>query len=148
MAEWSHTVANDACLGEGGAWSTYTPTLTQSGSVAKTVNHASYARFGRMIVVDVKLTATASGSSNNRITVSLPVTAASAAVGGISGYWMIKDNSTGDYEAQGSGVRIYTSTTASLSDAGGDAGLSASDAPNTLASGDTVWMSCIYEAAS
>ena len=148
MDQWTTSVINDACLGEGGGWSTYTPTVTQSGTVTNLHTFAKYARFGRLIVVTVQTKATAAGTANNAITVSLPVTAATDAVDTISGGWMIYDDSATSYYPFGHGCRIKTSTTVSFVDGDGDAGLTASDSPVTLANNDFIWFSCMYEAAS
>jgi hypothetical protein len=72
-------VASDINLyltGEGGAWTTWTPTITQGGGVACTVTRASYARYGRTIVAMAFLTVTGTGTAGNIVTLSLPVTAA------------------------------------------------------------------------
>lgn len=56
------------------AWSTYTPTITQSVNVTKTVNYARYWQIGKQISGIVELSATSGGSAANAIFVSLPVT--------------------------------------------------------------------------
>lgn len=55
-----------------GAWSTYTPTLTQSATVTKTVTYARWVRIGRTIHFAVKLTVTGSGTASNAVRVGLP----------------------------------------------------------------------------
>lgn len=60
-----------------GAWTTYTPTLTQSGAVTKTVTEASYMKIGRLVIASGYLTCTGAGSANNAVLVGVPVTAAS-----------------------------------------------------------------------
>lgn len=59
-----------------GAWSTYTPTLTQSATVSKTVTTARYMRIGRLVVAEILLIATSSGTASNAILLGLPVAAA------------------------------------------------------------------------
>lgn len=55
-------------------WSTYTPTLIQSGAVAKTVSYASYTRIGaRTILASFELAVTGAGTSGQPIYVGLPV---------------------------------------------------------------------------
>lgn len=61
------------------AGTNFTPTLTQSGAVTKTVTRAKYFRFGNWVIALYHLTVTGTGTANNAITVSLPVTAAYAA---------------------------------------------------------------------
>lgn len=60
------------------AWTSYTPVLTQSGAVTKTVDYAKYTRFGNLVVMRVLLTCTGSGTANNIVTVSTPLTASTA----------------------------------------------------------------------
>ena len=68
---------NEYLAGEGGAWTSWTPTLTQTGTVTKTTTHAVYARYGRMIVASFRLTVTGSGTGASAVTISnLPATAA------------------------------------------------------------------------
>lgn len=57
------------------AWSTYTPTLVQSGAVTKTATYAKYQRVGRLITVQIKLDVTGPGTAANTVTVGLPVAA-------------------------------------------------------------------------
>ena len=56
-----------------GALTSWTPAVTQSGSVSVTVNRATYSRVGRRIHAEALLTVTGSGTASNLITVSLPV---------------------------------------------------------------------------
>jgi hypothetical protein len=57
------------------AWTSYTPTVTQSGTVSNTQTYAKYTRLGNLIVVRALLSMTSTGTGNNLIVVSLPVTA-------------------------------------------------------------------------
>jgi hypothetical protein len=52
---------------------TWTPTVTQSGSVTATINEARFIRQGRAVDAWFNITATASGTAGNVVTVSLPV---------------------------------------------------------------------------
>ena len=55
------------------AWSSYTPTITQSGTVAKTMSYGKYAQFGKFVIATVDMAITGSGTSGNVITCTLPV---------------------------------------------------------------------------
>ena len=57
-----------------GAWSTYTPSLTQPGAISKTVTLARYAEVGKIVHGTVRLDVTGTGTTNNPIEVGLPVT--------------------------------------------------------------------------
>jgi hypothetical protein len=60
-----------------GALTTWTPAVTQTGSVTVTNNYSTYQRIGRMIIGSFSLTVTGSGSGSVGFTVSTPVTAVS-----------------------------------------------------------------------
>ncbi len=138
---------NTYLMGEGGAWRTWTPTLTQSGTVTATVNHAVQARWGRLIVAAFRLTVTGSGTGSNAVTVSLPVTAARADMVTGTGYLF---DASASAQYQGScflpttttlDLRNYFTTTA-------ENRLGASGFTAGLASGDIVGGMFVYEAAS
>jgi hypothetical protein len=95
-----------------GAWTSYTPTLTQSATVTKTVNYAKYFKIGRMCQVTVSLTVTGAGTATNAITIGLPLAAATA-IGFGGGYF---------YDGSGNALypgisTVLTTTTAVLVDA-------------------------------
>jgi hypothetical protein len=75
-AALTETDINTYLMGEGGAWTTWTPTITQGGGVTCTVTRASQARYGRTIVATAFLTVTGAGTAGSLVTLSLPVTAA------------------------------------------------------------------------
>jgi hypothetical protein len=56
----------------GGA--TFTPTLTQSGAVTKTVTYANHVALGKLVLWNIYLTLTGSGTVANAVSVGLPVT--------------------------------------------------------------------------
>ena len=133
----------------GGAWSTYTPTLTQSGTVTATVDRAVWTRIGKTIHFMVALTVTGTGTANNKITVSLPATAASS-LRMIPGGGYINDSSVTTnhpgltFLDSTTVVVLFNSftTTSSLQYALGGTG---SGFTAALASGDTVQVSGTYE---
>ena len=57
-----------------GPTNTWTPTLTQSGTVTKTVNIANYWKIGRRVEGEVHMTATGAGGGSTDITVGIPDT--------------------------------------------------------------------------
>lgn len=72
---WCHNGAAWVEMGRTGAWTDYTPALTQGAAVTKTVTYARWARFGRTIVANGLLTCTASGTASTVIEIGLPVVA-------------------------------------------------------------------------
>jgi len=136
-------------FGAGGGWTSYTPTLTQSGAVTKTVTYAKYEKIGRLVSCNVYLTVTGAGTANAAITVSLPFTAATNVFFG-SGY--IFDSSlpqilmavvipSGTTAAQFFDTTQATTGAVSL----GQTGTAFAFA---LAAGDTIAMGLTYESAT
>lgn len=154
MAEKTFTSAtlssadvNTYCKHTGDAWNTWTPTVTQSGSVTVTVTRATYWRAGRAIHFQASLAVTGSGTGANPILMSLPVTAASSGHP-ITGGGYIYDATVGNYPGV---AYLNSSTTVGLisSTAGAGLGLLGSITLTAgLASGDSVFICGTYEAAS
>lgn len=59
----------------GAAWVDYTPTLTQSATVTKTINHARYCQIQKTVFVQIFMTVTGAGTASQIVTVGLPFTA-------------------------------------------------------------------------
>jgi hypothetical protein len=138
---------NTYLSGEGGAWTAWTPTVTQLGAVSVTVTSAVYGRWGRMIVGHLRLSVTGTGTAANAVTVSLPVTSARASVpvgsGGVydvsatlnyTGNVSLSSTTAFVFEPQGLGVSANPI---------GVAGFTAA-----LAAGDIIQAFFQYEAAS
>ena len=128
-------------------WTSYTPTLTQSSAVTKTVNYAKYEKVGRMVSVVITLSVTGTGTASNAVTISLPFTATSSTGFG-NGY--IYDSSAGlVYPGI---VEFSTTTTAAFypasATAGGGSYLGATTFTAALASGDIIKLGCTYETTS
>ncbi|MGD9996977.1 MAG: hypothetical protein AB7R77_06005 [Ilumatobacteraceae bacterium] len=128
-----------------GAGISWTPTVTQSGSVSVTVSRARYWRLGRKVDFQCKLSVTGSGSSSNDVVISLPVTAAAADLV-CAGNGLV-------YDATGptwySGVPYLASTTTmKLAVTGNVVYLGTSGFTSALASGDLINIAGWYEAAS
>lgn len=128
-------------------WTAYTPVLTQSGVVTKTVDAARYMQIGKLVFAQVRLTATGAGTANNRVTVSLPVTAL-AAVLNIGSGELYDLSATTAYTGV---VGMETTTTVSLvigpATNAAPAGVTGSPFSAALAAGDIILLSMFYEAA-
>ena len=100
-----------------GTDSTYTPTLTQSATITKTVNEARYIQNGRIVDVWVILSATSSGTAANALVLGLPVAASghlsTAAIGTgyvydgsanltYHGHWRLTTTTTANFTSHGS----------------------------------------------
>jgi hypothetical protein len=144
---------------DGSAWqefnrnaarATYTPTLTQSGAVTKTVTRATVIKSFREVRFDFDLTVTGTGSAANDVSIELPNTAPAGLVGAVIGGGLIYDtSSTATYPA----LLICTSTTGAKflpSSAGGAAlaYLGSTGFTAALAAGDVVRGSGSYEATA
>lgn len=95
-----------------GAAATYTPTLTQSGTVTKTVNVANYTKIGRRVTGEVHVTATGAGGGAADIVVGLPDTSVySGSPSIVIGSGMVFDASASTFF---SGVLIANTTTTAI----------------------------------
>ena len=133
-------------MGEGGAWTSWTPTITQSVNVTFTNTRSRFARYGRTIVATVNLAVTGTGTAGNIVTISLPVTAAASATIGGSGV-LIDSSASLNY----GGLVELSSTTAFAfipSATNGVNYLGVTGFTAALASGDIIRAIVTYEAAS
>ncbi len=136
---------HDEIIAKMGAWTSYTPTLTQSGSVTKTVNYAKYNKIGRRVIGATHMTCSSTGTAGNSITVGLPVTAASFTGTPIIGtFWVYDITATTGYL----GALIMVSTTTAVGWGSGYSGNIGSTPNFGLATNDQVGFSFAYEAAS
>lgn len=139
---------NTYLAGEGGAWTSWTPAVTQTGAVTVTNTRSRYARYGRTIHFSADVSVTGAGTGASTITVSLPVTAAATnAVTGITG--LLVDSSSSDVFPF---IADPSSTTAiqlkSTSSSSGSGRLGSAVFTAGLASGDSIRYSGTYEAAA
>jgi hypothetical protein len=128
-----------------GTWTTYTPAVTQNGAVTSTVTSARYTRINDTIIGQVRLSVTGTGTANNSVQVSLPVTANNTLIS--VGTGSIYDSSTVLmydgflFVAVGDPDNVWI-----VGDwaAGGTWGTSPSLA---IANNDVIWLQFNYEAA-
>lgn len=127
------------------AWEAYTPTLTQSATVTKTVDRATFVRQGRVVTGQFSLSVTGAGTAGNAVRLGLPV--AAVATGIVCGTAWIYDASANVRYALAVEIDGSVSEVAFLNDA--SAGNVFGVAPAvTLASGDLIRGFFTYEAAS
>ena len=126
----------------GGAFNTWTPTVTQSSGITLSASAGYYWRAGRMIFFAVSFTASSAGSSGTSVTVSLPVTAARN--GQVVGTGSFTDNGTATYSC----IAVSSSTTAMIMQRTDTTTLSYVGGAFAVASGDSCVLSGFYEAAS
>lgn len=131
------------------AWTTYTPTLTQSGAVTKTTSMARYCKLGRLVIGEILLSVTGAGTGNTAIIVGMPVAIHAAAGQPIGGGYVYDANVNVRYPGQ---VIAATTTTFQFipytMGTGGVLGQTASGFGAALASGDAITFYFVYEAAS
>jgi hypothetical protein len=137
---------NTYLMGEGGAWTSFTPQIDQGAStnIAKTVNYGKYARYGRTIIYSFTCTLTAAGSAGSAFSVTLPVAASSAFAPVGIGFFYDSSAST-PYAGMWFGL-----STTQVNFKGDWAGTASwGSTPNlALASGDYFYGQISYEAAS
>lgn len=129
-----------------GAWPDFTPTLTQSGAVTKTLTYSKLQRVGRLVVANILLTVTGTGTASNQIIVGLPVVPAQAAMAAPIGTFYVRDDSTGLFYLVGAVINAAGALIGignGVNNALGVTGFTAA-----LANLDTVGYSVAYEAAS
>jgi hypothetical protein len=123
-------------------WSSYTPTLTQSGTLSKTVNYAKYKRIGRTIFATVDLSITSGGASGVAIEIGLPVTAAAA--GGVVGVFRYFDSGSTIY----AGTALASTTSVVQCFVSGNGNPMGINPAFGAANGDSIQMHVTYEAAT
>jgi hypothetical protein len=128
------------------AWTSYTPTLTQSGAVTKTVTYAKYVQMGKTVIVNVLLTCTGAGSAANSVVVGLPVTAAQSTNQAIGSGYLFDASVPLNYRAI---VSLASATTVFLNPAASTVAdvLGNTSFTAALASGDLISIFAMYEAA-
>ena len=130
-----------------GALTSWTPTVTQSGSVTVTNTYSRYIRIGRLVIAYWKLAVTGSGTSSNAIFISLPVTASATAVN-IGAAHLYDSSGNLHYTAQ---PRVNTAADMALyasEQAQSDLRLGVFSFTAGLASGDLLSGTVAYEAAA
>jgi len=135
---YEQLVATDASVAALGTFSSWTPTITQGSSVAKT-SVSYYTQIGKLVIAYAFLGITGSGTPGSVITLTLPAAPAAAGRGG--GSWWHYDpgntNYTGFADIAASSIRLFGDVN------GQQHGVNA----GTLSSGDTVTVVVTYEAA-
>jgi hypothetical protein len=138
---WAHA---PTVVDWGSDWASWTPAVTQSGSVTVTVTRARYTQIHKTVVAIGQLAVTGTGTAGNAITVTVPVTAAAA--GPVAGSaWIFDSSATASYS---NAVFLNATTTIRfLNDAtGAGAGVGATPSFG-LASPDEIRFIVTYEAA-
>lgn len=131
-----------------GAGITWTPTVTQSGSVTVTNTYSVYWRVGRRVKCITKLTVTGSGTGANAVVIgALPFTAAIADI--YVGTGSVSD-ATGPAQYQGNAYLSSTTTLTlwAMNTTAADTRLGLNQFTAALASGDIVFAQFEYEAAA
>ena len=136
-------VATQTALAVSG-WSTWTPTVTQSGAVAATVTRARYKIVNKICHTEVSLAMTAAGTITNDIVIGgQPGAIQPSSTGLVIGSFMVNDSGTGFYI----GVVFSTAVDGWKLYANGEVG-GVGTTPNfALANGDTIRLTATYEVA-
>lgn len=128
----------------GAAWETWTPAVTQSGAVTATTTLGRYMRIQKLVIAVAKMTITGTGTANNAVTLSLPITAKDTLQ--VIGSGLIYDASANVLDL----VSCDCSTTTTSNFYRDGAAASAYwgiDRNIALANGDIISVSFMYEAA-
>ena len=123
----------------------FTPTLTQSGSVAFTNTYCKYVAESNRVTYQGNITATAAGTAGNAITLTLPVTG----VGAVGGFKTIGSATFYDASANQQYVlQVVQATTTTItfsSDATAAGGYFGNTPSLALANADQLSWTCTYE---
>ena len=140
-------------LSDMGAWTTYTPTLSQSATITKTVNHARYIQFGKIVMGSVYMTATSSGTAGLTIRSGFPVAPIASIYNNTQSFGAVI-GSGGFYKASGAvQYDITVSCIGAVSDSmgfysDGTGGSLFGQFPSLqMVSGDHIFFNFTYEAA-
>lgn len=124
------------------AWTSYTPTISQPSSITKTVTRSAYFKIGRLVIFQFNLALTAGGTGGNSITITLPVTAATAGGNQDVGRCYLYNGATN------LSMIAYTNSTTTITLFRGDIDAGAGAYTTALASGNAVTGTIIYESAA
>ena len=135
--------------GEGGAHTSWSPTVTQGVNVTVTNTRSTFARYGRTIHFSTVLTVTGSGTAGQFVNLSLPTAGASGSARFAAGSGHIRDVSATTnypglpYLVSTTVLRLVASTVTS-----NDSYLGATAFTAGLAVGDVIDITGTYEAAA
>lgn len=130
-----------------GPWTSYTPTLAQGASsdISKNIDYAKYLQVQNLVICHVQMRPTGTGTAGSAITITLPVTAASALdwqFYGVGGYY---DNGSAFYPGF---VSLNSTTKAQLFRADGNPLSAIGSNPNIAVAATDIWSGTFtYEAA-
>lgn len=127
-----------------GAWTTWTPTVTQSNTPAQSTTDCRYMRLGRLVVATGQISFTGAGTGSNAIVCTLPVTARTASGVPALGTFQYFDSGT----TQRQGSAMYASTTTVNFSYDGYGNVMGNGDGLTIANGDILRVLFTYEAAS
>jgi hypothetical protein len=122
---------------------TYTPVVTQNGTITATISYAKYQQVGKLVTVQVRANLTSAGTAGHRLTLTLPIAATTANTNQCYGSFTFLDSGVAYYT--GSVTLNSTTTTAfTVNNTNDFLGVNPSIA---VASGDAISFTMIYEVA-
>jgi hypothetical protein len=127
-----------------GAWTTFNTTLSQPGSVAFTQTRSSYCVIGKTCIYSYYLSVTGTGTTNNNITIALPLTAASSNVFSGFGGWY---NAGATLTHAGGHTTASTTTISLIKEASFPGSYFGKDPLAALGNGDVIAGTVVYEIA-
>ncbi len=143
-------VLTAAELNTAGVWNDYTPTWTQSATITKTTNWARYTQLNKLVIANLKMTASSAGTASNAIKVGLPIVASANNFYVGTAFFVSSGGATiplvSVFDTSSTVVFLSSADTDSLTDYFGLSGFSPGGG-RTLASGDVIHCQFMYEAA-
>lgn len=130
-----------------GGWSSYTPTLTQSGAVTKTSTYTKYNQVGKTVTANAYLTITGTGTAANAVKIGLPVAAAATAATVIGTGYILDTSANLLYTALATLLNANEVQLIATVNGAATSVLGAASFTAALASGDLVQLAVSYEAS-
>lgn len=127
----------------GAAWESYTPTVTQGATITFTNTYSKYARINKIVIYSFNLALTSAGTAANNLQITLPINVASGnRIAGMSQFYDASATTT----YINTTYQVSTSSMGFINSASG-AGAFGSTPAVTVANGDYLFGTIIYEAA-
>lgn len=132
-----------------GAWTAWTPTVTQSATVSGS-SASYYIRISRLIIASLYFAPSSSGTAANAIVISLPVTARGGTTVVYAGPMITVEDTSAASRWAGPALMVSTTTfkIQDMNSIGSSAYLGASSFTAAITTGDFIYGQLMYEAAA
>ena len=132
-----------------GAWTAWTPTVTQGASVSGS-SASYYIRIGRLIIASLYFAPSSSGTATNAIVISLPVTARGGTTVVYAGPMITVEDTSAASRWAGPALMVSTTTfkIQDMNSTGSSSYLGSNSFTAAITTGDFIYGQLMYEAAA